>query len=646
MLKKLLSYATLTTKGKIKNINFLFGSVFLLLLLIFFGCPNPGSPIPDEIIPSAPTNLIVVSTTDSQVSLSWDDTSDNESGFEIEWSDDGFVNSINKTDPELPTNTITFTVSGLDSVTTYSFRIHAIDSAGVSEWSNVVTSKTTDFIIQRPNAPADVVSTSDVYNQIVVTWTDTSDDENKFYIQWAPDTEFADYNDEDIDADETTYTITGLIANTTYYVRIRTESDLGASEWVEINPVTTPPITVGVYKINNDEPYTSSPNVILNSNFDDVIQMRYANYGDSWSAWEPYSITKAWLLSTGDGEKVVGAEFKHADNSVTQLSDSIILDSTPVIVNSFVINSDALGTNTNFVTLTIQATGASVMRLKNDDGDWMLWESYKTSKGWLMTTTNGIKTVLLEVKDTAGNVTQVSDTITLDTVSPTINSFSINSEDDERSFSTDVILNIDVSGEPSSMRFQNSTVFGTWTEWEAFSPTKAWSITEGENADHYVYVEIKDALGNVSSTNDYIYLDEFSTLEIYTNYIYVFYDGDPYSSGEWYWHGYYTFNYDDGMTHDICTGTKTNVNDGDTIVIYEFVTVQFPNSEVQTFNLYYHAIEDDYPLDNDDVGIVRIDYFNSTKNIGHYNTFYRHFEPSSFYDYPVGYIGGYIKKID
>jgi len=79
--------------------------------------------------PAAPSALAAAGTSDSTVSLTWSDNSDNESVFVIER--DGQVLSST-----VSANTTTFEDSGLAAATTYSYRVKARNSAGDSAWSN------------------------------------------------------------------------------------------------------------------------------------------------------------------------------------------------------------------------------------------------------------------------------------------------------------------------------------------------------------------------------------------------------------------------------------------------------------------------------------------------------------------------------
>jgi hypothetical protein len=85
----------------------------------------------------------------------------------------------------------------------------------------------------------------------------------------------------------------------------------------------------GTFVINNDDEYTTGPSVTLYCDFTDpngVVNMRFQNEGEPWSAWVPYEETYPWTLTTGDGTKTVYAEFEDGTTNVSGTSDTIILD--------------------------------------------------------------------------------------------------------------------------------------------------------------------------------------------------------------------------------------------------------------------------------------------------------------------------------
>jgi PKD repeat protein len=90
---------------------------------------------------------------------------------------------------------------------------------------------------------------------------------------------------------------------------------------------------------------------------------------------------------------------------------------------SVIINGGEVTTFSTAVTLTLSATDNSgfvaFMRFSNDDSIWSTWEPFSTSRAWTLISGDGVKTLYVQFKDAAENVSSVvSDTITLDTSPP------------------------------------------------------------------------------------------------------------------------------------------------------------------------------------------------------------------------------------
>lgn len=88
------------------------------------------------------------------------------------------------------------------------------------------------------------------------------------------------------------------------------------------------------------------------------------------------------------------------------------------------VNGGAPATNNAVVNLALSANdplpGSNVdqMRFRNENTTtWQAWEDYATSRAWQLSSGDGTKTVFVEYKDNAGNVSQgvISDQILLDT---------------------------------------------------------------------------------------------------------------------------------------------------------------------------------------------------------------------------------------
>jgi titin len=90
--------------------------------------------------PIAPGSLLATSGGSSSIDLSWLDNSTNEDGFNIERSTDGAIFNPHDT---AAANATAYTDNGLDSGTTYWYRVNAFNAAGASGYSNT-DSATTD----------------------------------------------------------------------------------------------------------------------------------------------------------------------------------------------------------------------------------------------------------------------------------------------------------------------------------------------------------------------------------------------------------------------------------------------------------------------------------------------------------------------
>jgi hypothetical protein len=89
--------------------------------------------------PAAPTNLIGLAISPSQVDLLWTDNSNNETGFKIERSTDGTTFTQVAT---VGANVTTYSDTGLAALTTYYYRMRAYNSGGNSAYSNTATAVT------------------------------------------------------------------------------------------------------------------------------------------------------------------------------------------------------------------------------------------------------------------------------------------------------------------------------------------------------------------------------------------------------------------------------------------------------------------------------------------------------------------------
>jgi hypothetical protein len=282
---------------------------------------------------------------------------------------------------------------------------------------------------------------------------------------------------------------------------------------------TTVPTATSI-SIAGGAAYTTSTSVSLSIDASDssgLYQMQFSNDLGAWSTYETFNAARSgWSLVNTQGSRSVRVRVKdNAGNESTSLPlDTIIFDSVGPTYNTFNINSNAGYTNSTSSTLTMAFTDATTAvnqaRYQNKNLTWSAWEAYGTSKAWTLPTGDGTKTVYIQVSDLAGNVTQVSDTIIMDTAPPTISVFTIGSGNPSSTNSPSATLYITATDSGSGMyqmSFWTGNKFELWTSWEAYATTKAWTMPDSAGS-HRRYVRVSDNLGNVSgSTYDDIVLN-------------------------------------------------------------------------------------------------------------------------------------------
>jgi subtilisin family serine protease len=117
------------------------GSPNLLLYTAFISAGPPPPP------PAAPSDLAANAVDQQRIDLTWTDNSDNESGFELQRSTDGFATF---TVINVGANVTSFQNTGLAASTTYTYRVLAKNAGGSSDFSNTATATTS---APPPNSP-------------------------------------------------------------------------------------------------------------------------------------------------------------------------------------------------------------------------------------------------------------------------------------------------------------------------------------------------------------------------------------------------------------------------------------------------------------------------------------------------------------
>ena len=231
-----------------------------------------------------------------------------------------------------------------------------------------------------------------------------------------------------------------------------------------------------------------------------------------------YTLSVSGMTSDGTVIATIAAGMAHDaagnGNTVSTSTDKTVLYDANKPTGTISINNGAAYTTSSNVTLNLTATdgaggsGVAWMQFRNYGGTWTGWESYAATKAWTLAAGEGIRQVFVQFKDKAGLASGgYSDTIVVDTAKPTgtikINNGAVGTP------SGDVTLNLTADDGAGSgvalMRFRNYG--GTWTGWEPYATTKAWTLAAGEGI-RQVFVQFKDKAGLSSvSASDTIILD-------------------------------------------------------------------------------------------------------------------------------------------
>jgi len=193
----------------------------------YLGCYSmSGSTLPS--IPVAPSNLSANALSPSTIRVTWNDNSNNESGFEI-WQKKENGNWQLKY--KVGANVRSKNINGLQEGTKYYYRVKAYNVGGDSTFSNTASETTP------PNAPSNLNPNALSSSAIRVTWNDNLNNEDGFKIQWRK-VGFSWHN-ETVGSSVTSWTHTGLQPVTEYCYKVRAYKGSVNSNWSNTRCATT-----------------------------------------------------------------------------------------------------------------------------------------------------------------------------------------------------------------------------------------------------------------------------------------------------------------------------------------------------------------------------------------------------------------------
>ncbi|HSM37250.1 MAG TPA: fibronectin type III domain-containing protein [Longimicrobiales bacterium] len=178
--------------------------------------------------PTAPDGLVASATSSSEIVLEWTDNASNEDEFRVERrldTGDAFE-LVGGTGADVTT----FTDDGLESGTTYVYRVQACNTVGCSEFSAEASATTP--APSPPEPPSGLTAEGISSSQIRLEWIDNADNETRFEVQRRRGQGGGGWDTvATVGTDVTTYVDGGLQKGTGYGYRVRACNDVGCSSY-------------------------------------------------------------------------------------------------------------------------------------------------------------------------------------------------------------------------------------------------------------------------------------------------------------------------------------------------------------------------------------------------------------------------------
>ena len=191
-----------------------------------------ASAMPMSTKPAIPTGLGTTSTGPTEIQLSWTAVA-GAASYELQRR----VNGGSWGDP-MPVSGTSYTDTGLTPSTTYDYEVRAVNAAGTSEWSGVVTAATTDPMA--PAAPTLTAAATDL--TVMLTWTVPDNGGapiSGYKIEDSDDG--SDWNDFAMPAANATSSDHMLEPGTMKYYRILAINSAGDGAWSDMKSATVAP---------------------------------------------------------------------------------------------------------------------------------------------------------------------------------------------------------------------------------------------------------------------------------------------------------------------------------------------------------------------------------------------------------------------
>jgi uncharacterized repeat protein (TIGR01451 family) len=281
--------------------------------------PAAYSPSSNEISaltwPSAPSVLTATGISPTQISLTWNDTSSDETGFEIDRN-----SSVISTTSDAITYYLDNSVS---ASTNYDYRVRAKRGSDYSAYSNTVSLRSP------PPAPSDLAGMALSATSIKITWTNNASDASDIKIERKFNGEAQFYQIASIGAGWTEHTDNTVTASNTYIYRVRAYRNFNTPSYSpysnEVTLLTCPAAPSGAVVLAID---SSTTVISWTDNSTDEIQFivarnyHYGGYNETFATASSSTGTSSVITYTDSTVDPGGNGYRDCSYKIRSLNAS------------------------------------------------------------------------------------------------------------------------------------------------------------------------------------------------------------------------------------------------------------------------------------------------------------------------------------
>ncbi len=289
----------------------------------------PSSVLSDSFTPPialvSPGGFVSSAVSFNSIQLNWNDNSTNETGFEISRSSS--LTGTYQVVTVAAANSITWTDNSLTALSTYYYKVRAINASSASSQIGPINS-TTLASPAAPNPISSLTVTAQTATQTTISWVDNAANETGFEIQKSSSPVAGFTTIHVTSANVIQFTDNQLGGNSIVYYRIRALGEGGTasafSSPVSCTTINTPPSIMAIEDRSVFSTSTYSINVVVSDIDNDAISFTFPNGLPGFASFQSDGFGRGVLTFTSAVIGVYTIRIQGSDGNAT-VSDEFVI---------------------------------------------------------------------------------------------------------------------------------------------------------------------------------------------------------------------------------------------------------------------------------------------------------------------------------